>query len=65
VADDLLAVVPFEVPSGLNGTVESGSLNDAVSFPLDRGPLGVTGVDLTVTLTLSRDGEMVGSISGP
>ena len=63
--DDLLAVVPFEVPSGLTGTVESGSLDDAVSIPLDRGATGVAGVDMSVTLTLSQDGEMVGSISGP
>jgi|GEM_PF-2112837 len=64
-ADGILAVVPFDVPSGLTGTVESGSLDEAVSLPLDQGPVGIAGVDLSPTLTLEMDGEAVGSISGP
>jgi hypothetical protein len=64
-ADDLLAVVPFDVPPGLIGTVESGSLEEAVSFPLDQGAIGIAGVELSPTLTLELDGEVVGSVSGP
>ena len=61
----VLAVVPFDVPSGLTGVVEGADLDGAVSFPLDGGAIGVLGGNSGVTLTLTLNGEMVGSVDGP
>lgn len=63
--DGVLGVVPFDVPSGLTGVVEGADLDGAVSFPLDGGAIGIPGVDSGVTLTLTLDGEIVGSVEGP
>lgn len=61
--NDLLAVVPFVVPSDLIGTVVSGDLENPVSFPLDSGIVGVSGIGRGVSLLLELDGQEIGSAS--
>ena len=62
---EVLAIIPFGVPSGLTGVVEGAALVDAVSVRLDRGAVGISGLDHGVTLTLRLHGETVGSVRGP
>lgn len=62
---NVLAVVPFDVPPGLTGDIDGAAAVGAVSLRLDRGAVGVWGVNESLTLTLRLQGKTVGSVTGP